>query len=186
MDLRIEKTEKAIKNAFMELRSKKPLEKISVRELCALACINKSTFYSHYEDIYQLSDALETESILSMLQGISLTHEVSMKTPDIFTRELCLAFMSHISIINTLFSGKERSRLADKLEFELKKAIFRLHPEYEKDAEKNILLSYCIQGGYHAYINNQSLTAEILTETISNIVKLLRPMWFSDTAENNL
>ena len=46
MDLRIEKTEKAIKNAFMELRSKKPLEKISVRELCALACINKSTFYS--------------------------------------------------------------------------------------------------------------------------------------------
>ena len=33
MDLRIEKTEKAIKNAFMELRSKKPLEKISVREL---------------------------------------------------------------------------------------------------------------------------------------------------------
>ena len=170
----------------MELRSKKPLEKISVRELCTLACINKSTFYSHYEDIYQLSDALETETILSMLQGISLTHEVSMKNPDIFTRELCLAFMSHISIINTLFSGKERSRLADKLEFELKKAIFRLHPEYEKDAEKNILLSYCIQGGYHAYINNQSLTAEILTETISNIVKLLRPMWFSDTAENNL
>ena len=62
MDLRIEKTEKAIKNAFMELRSKKPLEKISVRELCTLACINKSTFYSHYEDIYQLSDALETRS----------------------------------------------------------------------------------------------------------------------------
>lgn len=179
MDLRIEKTEKAIKNAFMELRSKKPLEKISVRELCALACINKSTFYSHYEDIYQLSDALETETILSMLRGISLTHEDSMKNPDMFTRELCLAFMSHISIINTLFSGKERSRLADKLETELKKAIFRLRPEYKEDAEKNILLSYCIQGGYHAYINNQSLTAEVLTETISNIVKFLRPMWDS-------
>ena len=58
MDLRIEKTEKAIKNAFMELRSKKPLEKISVRELCALACINKSTFYSHYEDIYHAAGYL--------------------------------------------------------------------------------------------------------------------------------
>ena len=177
MDLRIEKTEKAIKNAFMELRSKKPLEKISVRELCALACINKSTFYSHYEDIYQLSDALETETILSMLQGISLTHEVSMKNPDIFTRELCLAFMSHISIINTLFSGKERSRLADKLEFELKKAIFRLHPEYEKDAEKNILLSYCIQGAYHAYVNHPDADVAVLVDVIGNISRTLGPLF---------
>ena len=36
MDIRIEKTEKAIKNAFLELRAKKPLEKITVKELCAL------------------------------------------------------------------------------------------------------------------------------------------------------
>ena len=56
MDIRIEKTEKAIKNAFLELRAKKPLEKITVKELCALACINKSTFYSHYEDIFALSE----------------------------------------------------------------------------------------------------------------------------------
>ena len=33
MDLRIEKTERGIKNAFIELRSKKPLEKITVKEL---------------------------------------------------------------------------------------------------------------------------------------------------------
>ena len=33
MDIRIEKTEKAIRNAFIELRSGKPLEKITVKEL---------------------------------------------------------------------------------------------------------------------------------------------------------
>ena len=59
MDLRVEKTEKAIKNAFIELRSQKPLEKITVKELCAEARINKSTFYSHYQDIYALSEAME-------------------------------------------------------------------------------------------------------------------------------
>ena len=31
MDLRIEKTERGIKNAFIELRSRKPLEKITVK-----------------------------------------------------------------------------------------------------------------------------------------------------------
>lgn len=59
MDLRIEKTEREIKNAFIGLRAKKPLEKITVRELCGLACINKSTFYAHYRDIYDLSDSME-------------------------------------------------------------------------------------------------------------------------------
>lgn len=56
MDKRKEKTKRAIKSAFMELRIKKSLEKITVKELRELAYINKSTFYSHYEDIYALSD----------------------------------------------------------------------------------------------------------------------------------
>ena len=47
MDLRTEKTESSIINAFIELRAKKPLEKITVKELCQLARINKSTFYAH-------------------------------------------------------------------------------------------------------------------------------------------
>ena len=63
MDIRIEKTQRAIKNAFLELRAKKPLEKITVKELCALACVNKSTFYSHYEDIFALSEFMESETI---------------------------------------------------------------------------------------------------------------------------
>ena len=44
LDLRVEKTERGIKNAFIELRSRKPLEKITVKELCESARINKSTF----------------------------------------------------------------------------------------------------------------------------------------------
>ena len=47
MDLRIVKTKKAIINAFLALRAKRPLEKITVRELCEMAMVNKSTFYSH-------------------------------------------------------------------------------------------------------------------------------------------
>ena len=34
MDLRTEKTENAIKNAFIQLRAKKALEKVTIKELC--------------------------------------------------------------------------------------------------------------------------------------------------------
>ena len=57
MDLRVTKTQRAIRAAFLELREKKPLEKITVKELCQRAEIHKSTFYDHYADVYALSDA---------------------------------------------------------------------------------------------------------------------------------
>ena len=67
MDIRIEKTDRAIEKAFLELRAKTPLEKIKIKDLCALACVNKSTFYAHYEDIYALSDQLEKKLIADIL-----------------------------------------------------------------------------------------------------------------------
>lgn len=44
MDIRIEKTRQSIINAFIELRSHKELERITIKELCEKAQINKSTF----------------------------------------------------------------------------------------------------------------------------------------------
>lgn len=81
MDIRIEKTERAIRNAFLELRAAKPLEKITVKELCSLACINKSTFYSHYEDIYALSQMLESETITTVIKifPVSRNHRLKIR-----------------------------------------------------------------------------------------------------------
>ena len=56
MDLRTERTKRSIANAFLELRKQKDIEKITVKELAELAYINKATFYTHYHDIYDLSD----------------------------------------------------------------------------------------------------------------------------------
>lgn len=63
MDLRVKKTERAIRNAFYELLLQKPIEKITIRELAELAEINKSTFYAHYPSIYELVDQLAMETI---------------------------------------------------------------------------------------------------------------------------
>ena len=121
MDIRIEKTKTAIHNTFLELRSKKPLEKITIKELCEKAQINKSTFYSHYEDIYALSQMLESETITTVIKNISSQQESPFKDPDVFTRNLYMALVSNHSLINILFSGTEKSHLGDCLETELKR-----------------------------------------------------------------
>ena len=180
MDIRVEKTEKAIRNAFLELRSAKPLEKITVKELCSLACINKSTFYSHYEDIYALSQRLESETITAVLKNISSQQESPFKDPDVFTRNLYMALVSNNSLINILFSGTEKSHLGDCLETELKRLIIEKFPEYNKDPEKDIMLSFCIQGCFHAYLNNQKNDLDTLIHVSEMIVRKLAPLYMED------
>ena len=48
-------------HALMELLRKKPLEYITVSEICKKAGVNRSTFYLHYENI---GDLLEETSRL--------------------------------------------------------------------------------------------------------------------------
>ena len=50
-DHRVRVTKLMLRKAFTELLSKKPLQSISVKELCELAGINRGTFYTHYQDL---------------------------------------------------------------------------------------------------------------------------------------
>lgn len=174
-DRRIEKTERAIKNAFIELRAGKPLERITVKELCDLACINKSTFYAHYTDIYELADCMEKETVTSIIRSIAHIEEYTFENSAELTRELCLAFLSQSSLIKVLFSGKEQNHFGNRLDRELKKLIFQKYPDFDT-AEKNILLSFCIQGTYHAYLDNPAADTDTFVHAVETIVKRLQSM----------
>ena len=50
-DLRIVKTKDALHAALIRLLETKPLEKITITELCQKAKINRGTFYLHYQEI---------------------------------------------------------------------------------------------------------------------------------------
>lgn len=99
-DRRVRYTKKAIKDSFLELFESKPLEKISVTEICSNADINRGTFYSHYSDPYDLKEKLEEEFISAVTDKINICTE--NKTKKISTahtfeilkenRELCKVF----------------------------------------------------------------------------------------------
>lgn len=50
VDLRIQKTRKALSEAFMQLLTQKKYEDITVNELCDTALIRRATFYKHFAD----------------------------------------------------------------------------------------------------------------------------------------
>ena len=58
---RARNTNEAIVRAAFELLvgQNRPMAKITVREICELAGINRSTFYAHYKDVYDLFEQVE-------------------------------------------------------------------------------------------------------------------------------
>ena len=78
MRKRPEKTEQTkadIKEAFWRLYAAKPIEKITVGEVCELAGYNRGTFYLHFNDLYDLIANIEAE----LLSGMTTCVESCMK-----------------------------------------------------------------------------------------------------------
>ncbi len=148
MDLREKKTRRSIVNAFLQLRRAKPLERITVKELSELAEISKATFYLHYRDMFDLSDALQEEVIQNILAGI--THpEACLRNPAAFTMELCQVFYAQQTLLDILFSGSQSAVLPLRLEKELRRFLRSQMPE--PDPTLDMMLTYQIMGAQAVY-----------------------------------
>ena len=171
MDIRIEKTDRAIEKAFLELRSKTPLEKIKIKDLCALACVNKSTFYAHYEDIYALSSRLEDKLINDILASVSAVELNPVKT-EALTRDLFRAFVTNERAVNILFSGSQQGVFANRIEKGMRERLTAQDPTFANDPKRGILLSFCVQGCFYAFTNNSSrMDEDHLVDLLAAIAK---------------
>ncbi|MEK4299751.1 TetR-like C-terminal domain-containing protein [Oceanobacillus sp. FSL W8-0428] len=70
LDRRKRYTRMALKNSLMELLKEKPVSSITIKEICEHADINRSTFYSHYADQYDLLTHVEDEIIDELNQAL--------------------------------------------------------------------------------------------------------------------
>ena len=86
-DLRVVKTIRGIKSAFETLIVEKDYEKITVRELCDVARINKKTFYHYYETLDALLAELQAElsaGYLERIRDFSLPEELDKVNREFF------------------------------------------------------------------------------------------------------
>lgn len=60
-DRRVKYTKMVLKESFIKLLEKKDISKISIKEICEDADINRATFYAHYNDQYDLLRKIENE-----------------------------------------------------------------------------------------------------------------------------
>ncbi|MGI6238587.1 MAG: TetR/AcrR family transcriptional regulator [Christensenellales bacterium] len=54
-------TKMVLRESLIEILQEKPIQRVSVTEVCKAAPINRGTFYAHYADVYALLSQIEGE-----------------------------------------------------------------------------------------------------------------------------
>lgn len=71
-DARVRYTRRVIKESFLSLLREKPVNRITVKEVCQLAELNRATFYAHYSDCFALLESIEQELLDAFRESLRL------------------------------------------------------------------------------------------------------------------
>lgn len=155
-DRRTKYTKMVISEAFMRLIKNKPIQKITVADICALADISRPTFYLHYSDIYALIDEIGENMIVSANLGemAALTLDKPNKIHDIIVN-LIRVVESNADIyrICVLERGTP-TVLPARIKEELKNTIMKKFEDdniFDERADKKYILEF-IQSAFNSII----------------------------------
>lgn len=163
MDLRVIKTKKNIRDAFIELRKKHSLDEIKVNLLCEKALVNKTTFYNHYQDIYELSAEMEAETLDNFLNNFK---DIDMMLVDAnrFINGMHSALKAEDGVLRIVFD--------DKLDELILRVEERIRKYYAK--EDQMLISFLMGGSIHLMMKSKNTNDEVekfLMDVITKLVK---------------
>lgn len=170
-DLRVIKTKRSIKKVFSDLVTKKPLDKITVTEIAALAEINKGTFYLHYSDIYALFEEFVQDFVEDFTDRIDF-YPYFFDDPKEFVRKYFEMMKSLPPREVFPFSKQDHRnpRLPLIITDALKKKIFSLN-KIPETFQNEIRLEYVLTGMIFLYIRYGGEHSEDITAVVAESIE---------------
>ena len=79
-DLRVRKTKANIYKGLIELMQEKEFEDIKVIDICKQSLINRSTFYDHFNDKFELLNSFMNDLKIELLEHLKESKNLKYKT----------------------------------------------------------------------------------------------------------
>lgn len=138
-DRRTLKTRKAIYNVLMELLTQKELHKVTVQEISDQADINRTTFYKHFLDVYDLYDKLEQDILIEW--GMLVLNMQDLRSKEFFD-SLVGYVDKNRNVFKMVFSSKAPGQLRARFEKLLEGLLQKIESEKKGADIKDMKLSY--------------------------------------------
>ena len=156
-DARVRYTKMVIQEQFCNVLREKPLNRVTVKEICERAKINRATFYRYYTDPYDLLEKMEQGFLEDMFKKLANSVSIGTKKVLILIME---KMKENLSLYQALFSENGDRQFVERL-FTLcyKEHAVKLHERFRKlPFQKQEFLFYFISQG----------CSGILTQWLSN------------------
>lgn len=146
-DARVKYTKMVLKNALLELMKEKTVNRITVREVCDKAGLNRATFYTHYADCFALLENIEND----LLRDFELSMEKCVPMFDI--TKLVTAIYDIIEkneeVCRVLIFGRRSTTLLHKMiDYAHDLSIASWHAKLGKATEQDLEMLYlCLSNG---------------------------------------
>lgn len=105
-DRRVKYTQRVLKESLLEILKERPIERVTVKEICDRADINRSTFYVHYGSPQELLDSIKNE----------LYDEIKAKKKDFtdikaYMRQICEIIYEYRDLMSVLLKAGHTEQL---------------------------------------------------------------------------
>lgn len=165
-DLRFQKTEIAIKQAYLSLK-KHGSKNVKVTDLCEFAMINKTTFYAHYETIEFLHKRVCDEFVLSMLKKCEDVYKLPYDIRA-FIYTLLDTFMENMATIEKLY-GEDLYALVNDVE----RVLMENYMPENINEDFELTIRFCIGGAFRLLVFERDpervqKTVELVEKVLSN------------------
>lgn len=142
-DRRVKYTKAILKEALVELLKEYHISKISVTALCEVADVNRSTFYAHYTDQFDLLRQVEDEVIDNL--KIFLEQYVDDRMP--ITEQNLKGLLEYAKANTDLFAVLLGENCDHAFHNDLMELVELIPFQYSvKDNKKEYLLTFAING----------------------------------------
>lgn len=150
MDKRITATLQRVRDAYLKEKKKKAISEIKVIDICKLAKINKTTFYRHYRDIYDLADAVENQVIQEMISNYRHI-DTLLTEPEAYITENMEICSRYSDLLEIVFDQRKYLLISKLEEALVERCLTEKHTQYEA-----LLLKFCMGGASHIITGDQT------------------------------
>lgn len=163
------KTQKAIALAYMQLKESHPEIKPSVKEICALADVNKTTFYRYFVNVDALLNSI-IEATVNRIFVKDLVVEDLLERPEEYFAQVLPRIAENRRSIDSLMRDNPDFFISEAESYLRKKLQQATSNKYD-----NVLMTFIAGGAAHFFITEHYLEEKSLLK-LCRIIKTLTAM----------
>ncbi|KRL05400.1 TetR/AcrR family transcriptional regulator [Liquorilactobacillus oeni] len=152
LDRRPRKTRQIIENSLVQILQQKPLTKITVAEIVKKADISRSTFYLHYNDIYDLYDKINNTFLTGLLDSFE-TYYPSVTESFFELAQRLIDYIEQNEKLSKIFINEKNVAVIDRLCKLLIDKILNFEKLDKNDSEGYYLVVWSVRGTVGAIID---------------------------------